>query len=56
VGVSLPATKRTEEGASMSDNIIKFPGFIILEDRNTLLKDGKRYKNTKAMVADLSSP
>jgi hypothetical protein len=38
----------------MRDNIIKFPGFIILDDRNTILKDGKRYKNTKAMVADLS--
>jgi trehalose-6-phosphate synthase len=38
----------------MSDNIIKFPGFILLDDRNTILHGGKRYKNTKAMVVDLS--
>jgi hypothetical protein len=34
--------------------ILKFPGFIIADDRNTIIKDGKRYKNTKAMIADLS--
>jgi hypothetical protein len=37
----------------MENNIIKFPGFLLMNDRNTILKDGKRYKNTKAMVADL---
>jgi hypothetical protein len=38
----------------MADNVIRFPGFIILSDRKTILKDGKRYENTKAMIADLS--
>jgi hypothetical protein len=38
----------------MTDNIIAFPGFILLEDRNTIMKAGKRYKNTKAMVNALS--
>jgi hypothetical protein len=35
-------------------NIINFPGFFLLDDRNTILKSGKVYKNTKAMVADLT--
>jgi hypothetical protein len=38
----------------MTDNIIKFPGFIVLEDRNTIAKDGMTYKNTKALIADLN--
>jgi hypothetical protein len=38
----------------MTDNVIPFPGYILLEDRNTILKAGKRYRSTKAMVADLS--
>jgi hypothetical protein len=54
MGVSVFTRERTAEGATMSDNIIKFPGCIIMDDRNTILKDGKRYKNTKAMIADLS--
>jgi hypothetical protein len=33
--------------------IIRFPGFIILDDRNTILKDGKRYPSIKAVIADL---
>jgi hypothetical protein len=37
----------------MADNIIRFPGFILLEDRNTILKDGKRHKNMKALIDDL---
>jgi hypothetical protein len=38
----------------MSDNIIKFPGFIWTEDRKGVMKCGKRYRSTKAMVADMS--
>jgi hypothetical protein len=34
-------------------NIIRFPGFILLNDRNTIIKDGKRYKSMKAMMTDL---
>lgn len=34
----------------MNDNILRFPGFILLEDRNTVLKDGKRYKSMKALI------
>ena len=37
----------------MTDNIIRFPGFILLDDRNTLLKGGKRFKSIKALVAYL---
>ena len=37
----------------MSDNIIRFPGFIVLADRNNMLKDGKRYKSMKALIDDL---
>jgi hypothetical protein len=37
----------------MNDNIIRFPSFILLDDRNTILKDGKRYKSIKAVIADL---
>ena len=32
----------------MADSILRFPGFIVAEDRNTILKDGKRYKSIKA--------
>ena len=35
-------------------NILAFPGFIVLADRNTIMKAGKRYKNTKAMIAGLT--
>jgi len=35
-------------------NVIAFPSFIVLEDRNTTIRAGKRYKNTKAMVNALS--
>ena len=35
-------------------NILTFPGFVVLVDRNTIMKAGKRYKNTKGMIADLS--
>jgi hypothetical protein len=35
-------------------NIIPFPSFIVLEDRNTILRAGKRFKNTKAMVNGLT--
>ena len=38
----------------MADNILRFPGFIITKDRYTIIKDGKRYKSTKALIADLS--
>lgn len=37
----------------MSNNIIRFPGFILLDDRNTILKDGKRYKSMRALIDDL---
>jgi len=40
----------------MDNNIIKFPGFIIpRDDRSTTLKDGKRYKSMKALIADLDT-
>ena len=35
-------------------NVIAFPSFIVLEARNTTIRAGKRYKNTKAMVNALS--
>jgi hypothetical protein len=37
----------------VSDKIIRFPGFILLDDRNTILKDGRRYKSMKALIDDL---
>jgi hypothetical protein len=40
----------TERKQPMNDNILRFPGFILLEDRNTVLKDGKRYKSMKALI------
>ena len=41
------------KGKPMADSILRFPGFIVAEDRNTILKDGKRYKSIKALIADL---
>ena len=38
----------------MTDNLIPFPGFILLEARNTILRAGKRFKSTKAMVKALT--
>jgi hypothetical protein len=39
----------------MSDNIIKFPGFVWAEDRRKgHFWCGKLYRNVKAMVADMS--
>lgn len=35
-------------------NILTFPGFIVLADRNTIMRAGERYKNTRALIADLS--
>ena len=35
-------------------NILTFPGFIVLADRNTIMRAGERYKNTKGLIADLS--
>ena len=40
----------------MSDNIIRFPGFLLSKDRNTVIKDGKRYKGMGALIDDLSYP
>ena len=37
----------------MSDNIIRFPGFLLSEDRNTVFKDGNRYKGMGPLIADL---
>jgi hypothetical protein len=37
----------------VSNNVIRFPGFILLDDRNTILKDGKRYNSMKALIDDL---
>ena len=34
-------------------DILRFPGFIVAEGRSTILKDGKRYKSIKALIADL---
>jgi hypothetical protein len=39
---------------SMTAEIIKFPGFLILEDRNSVAQAGKVYKSTKTLIADLS--
>jgi hypothetical protein len=36
------------------NNLVRFPGFILLDDRKTILKDGRRYKGTKEMIANLS--
>jgi hypothetical protein len=33
-----------------------FPGFVLMHDRKTIMKCGKRYHSTKAMVADMSMP
>ena len=40
----------------MGDNIIKFPGYVLCDDRKTILKCGKRYRSIKALVADMSMP
>ena len=37
----------------MSADIINFPGFVVLEDRKTIFKSGKRYKSTDELIADL---
>ena len=37
----------------MTDNLVRFPGFILLDDRKTILKDGKTYPSLKALIADL---
>ena len=39
----------------MTDNIIKFPGFVWAEDRKRgFFRCGKPYRTMKAMVADMS--
>jgi hypothetical protein len=37
----------------MTDNLVRFPGFILLDDRKTILKDGKTYPSIKALIEDL---
>ena len=37
----------------MTDNVIRFPGFVVTNDRKTILMGGKRYKSTKELIADL---